>query len=96
MKLRTLAEVVAERRLRPNDCRSCKNFEAATDGLAYGWCDPHKQYVNLDNDLGTNKGNRIRIRVGAEGDDARDVGDRLGRKDDIIYVKVELDRKSVV
>ena len=53
MKLRTLAEVVAELRLRPNDCRSCKNFEAATDGLAYGWCDPHKQYVKLYHPAGT-------------------------------------------
>ncbi len=47
MKLRTVQEVVDERRLVPNDCRACKNFEPATDGLAYGWCDPHKQYVKL-------------------------------------------------
>ncbi len=53
MKLRTLEEVVAERRLRPNDCRSCRNFEAAPDGLAYGWCDPHKQYVKLYHPAGT-------------------------------------------
>jgi hypothetical protein len=45
--LRHLDEVVAERRLKPNDCRGCKNFEPAPDGLGYGWCGPHRQYVKL-------------------------------------------------
>jgi hypothetical protein len=45
--LRHLEDVVAERRLRPNDCRACKNFEPAADGLAYGWCEPHRQHVKL-------------------------------------------------
>ncbi len=53
MKLRTVQEVVDERRLAPNDCQACKNFEPATDGLAYGWCDPHKQYVKLHHAAGT-------------------------------------------
>lgn len=47
LPLRTLEEVVAERRLKHNDCRSCKNYEPASDGLAYGWCGAHRQYVKL-------------------------------------------------
>jgi len=47
MTLRRLDEVAAERRLRPNDCRTCKNFQPAEDGLAYGWCPPHGQHVKL-------------------------------------------------
>ena len=47
VKLRALDEVVQERRLQPNDCRTCRNFQPAEDGLSYGWCPPHRQYVKL-------------------------------------------------
>lgn len=45
MSLRTLSEVAAERRLKFNDCRTCKNFRTAGDGLCYGWCVAFEQYV---------------------------------------------------
>lgn len=47
MSLRRLDEVTAERRLRPNDCRTRQNLQPAPDGLAYGWCPPHAQHVKL-------------------------------------------------
>ncbi len=51
--LRRLDEVVAERRLEPRDCRDCRNFEPATDGLQYGWCVAHKQHVKLYHPAGS-------------------------------------------
>jgi hypothetical protein len=45
--LRPLAAVVAERRMKPRDCRSCKNYQADASGLAFGWCGAHEQYVKL-------------------------------------------------
>jgi hypothetical protein len=53
VKLRALEEVVEERRLSPNDCRTCRNFQPAEDGLSYGWCPPHRQYVKLYHPAGT-------------------------------------------
>jgi hypothetical protein len=47
LPLRTLEEVAAERRLSHNDCRTCRNYRPSPDGLAYGWCPPHGQYVKL-------------------------------------------------
>lgn len=47
LPLRRLEEVAAERRLANNDCRLCKNFQPAPDGLGYGWCPPHRQHVKL-------------------------------------------------
>jgi hypothetical protein len=45
--LRSLDDVVAARRIKPRDCRRCPNFQPADDGLAYGWCKAHEQYVKL-------------------------------------------------
>jgi hypothetical protein len=45
--LRRLDDVVAERRVKLKDCRDCRNFEPAEDGLQYGWCAAHKQHVKL-------------------------------------------------
>jgi hypothetical protein len=46
-RLRMLDDVVAERRMKPRDCRSCKNYQADEGGLAFGWCNAHEQYVKL-------------------------------------------------
>jgi hypothetical protein len=45
--LRTLDDVGAERRIKHRDCRNCRNYEPAEDGLQYGWCAAHKQHVKL-------------------------------------------------
>jgi hypothetical protein len=45
--LRMLDDVVGERRIKHRDCRSCRNFRPAEDGLQYGWCIAHKQHVKL-------------------------------------------------
>ena len=45
--LRPLDDVVAERRIKPRDCRRCPHFQPADDGLAYGWCHAHEQFVKL-------------------------------------------------
>lgn len=45
--LRTLEEVVAERRVKPRDCRTCKNYEPDESGLGFGWCTAHRQSVKL-------------------------------------------------
>lgn len=45
--LRMLDDVIAERRVKPRDCRTCKNFERDESGLNFGWCGAHKQYVKL-------------------------------------------------
>ena len=45
--LRMLDDVVAERRVKPRDCRECKNYEPDESGLNFGWCNAHKQYVKL-------------------------------------------------
>jgi hypothetical protein len=46
-ELRMLDDVVAERRIKYRDCRDCRNFEPAPDGLNYGWCGAHRQHVKL-------------------------------------------------
>lgn len=45
--LRMLDDVVAERRVKPRDCRDCKNFQRDESGLNFGWCTAHKQFVKL-------------------------------------------------
>lgn len=45
--LRMLDDVVAERRVKTRDCRSCKNFERDASGLNFGWCRAHKQHIKL-------------------------------------------------
>lgn len=45
--LRMLDDVVAERRVKPRDCRECKNFQRDESGLNFGWCKAHKQFVKL-------------------------------------------------
>lgn len=41
-------EALAETRgVRKRDCRACPHFESAGDGLAYGWCHAHHQFVKL-------------------------------------------------
>lgn len=44
---RTLEQLAAERRAPHRDCRRCAHFEPAEDGLAYGWCGVHDQFVKL-------------------------------------------------
>lgn len=44
MPLEALAE---ERGARKRDCRVCTHFESQGDGLAYGWCQAHRQFVKL-------------------------------------------------
>lgn len=45
--LRLLDDVVAERRVKPRDCRACKNFQRDASGLNFGWCTAHEQFVKL-------------------------------------------------
>lgn len=50
--LRMLDDVVAERRVKPRDCRECKNYEPDVSGLNFGWCGAHKQHVKLYHQAG--------------------------------------------
>jgi len=43
----TLEEVAAARKLGRRDCRQCPQLELQGDGLAYGWCRAHAQFVKL-------------------------------------------------
>lgn len=43
----SLEDVAAQRRIRYRDCRSCRQFEDQGDGLGYGWCRAHDQFVKL-------------------------------------------------
>lgn len=45
--VRSLEALAAQRNVRHRDCRSCPHFEDQHDGLAYGWCQAHAQYVKL-------------------------------------------------
>ena len=47
MTLTSLEQVAARRRAPHRDCRTCAHFEAAEDGLAFGWCGVHEQFVKL-------------------------------------------------
>jgi hypothetical protein len=42
-----LENVAAARRIARRDCRSCPQFQDQGDGLAYGWCLAHAQFVKL-------------------------------------------------
>jgi hypothetical protein len=42
-----LEQVAAARRITRRDCRSCPQFQDQGDGLAYGWCLAHAQFVKL-------------------------------------------------
>lgn len=44
---RTLADVAEDRRLTHNDCRDCRNYEPAPDGLNHGWCTAFAAHVKL-------------------------------------------------
>jgi hypothetical protein len=43
----SLEEVAARRRMPKRDCRSCAHFEPGEDGLGFGWCGVHDQFVKL-------------------------------------------------
>lgn len=43
--LRQLDQIAAARRMKPKDCRDCRNYQASEDAMAYGWC--NKQFVKL-------------------------------------------------
>jgi hypothetical protein len=47
LKILSLEEVAARRRAPYRDCRRCAHFEAGEEGLAYGWCRVHEQFVKL-------------------------------------------------
>lgn len=44
---RSVEEVAAERGMSQRDCRACAHFEEQGDGLGYGWCKAHRQFVKL-------------------------------------------------
>lgn len=43
----SLEEVAAARGAKHRDCRECAQFDDQGDGLAYGWCRAHAQFVKL-------------------------------------------------
>ncbi len=43
----SLEELAAARRMKQRDCRACAYFEDQGDGLGYGWCRAHDQFVKL-------------------------------------------------
>ncbi len=47
MSADSLEEVAAQRRAPHRDCRACAHFDPADDGLGYGWCNVHEQFVKL-------------------------------------------------
>jgi hypothetical protein len=47
MRRETLEERVVRLDIATRDCRACPLFRPSADGLAYGWCDAHDQYVKL-------------------------------------------------
>ena len=47
VSIRNLEEIAAARGAAQRDCRECPKFEAQGDGLAYGWCRAHVQFVKL-------------------------------------------------
>jgi len=44
---RSVEEVATERGMAQRDCRACAKFEPQGDGLGYGWCRAHHQFVKL-------------------------------------------------
>ena len=43
----SLEELAAGRNVARRDCRNCLQFEESENGLAYGWCRAHHQFVKL-------------------------------------------------
>ncbi len=43
----SLEQLAADRGANQRDCRRCPQFEDQGDGLAYGWCRAHSQFVKL-------------------------------------------------
>jgi len=43
----TLELTAEQRRMPQRDCRDCRQFEPQGDGLGYGWCRAHAQFVKL-------------------------------------------------
>ncbi len=43
----SLEEVAAQRKAAKRDCRDCAHFVSEGDGLGYGWCKAHDQFVKL-------------------------------------------------
>jgi hypothetical protein len=43
----TLEELAAARRAPKRDCRTCAHFQPDEEGLAFGWCGAHEQFVKL-------------------------------------------------
>jgi hypothetical protein len=43
----TLEERVERLDVKQRDCRTCPMFTRSPTGLAFGWCEAHKQYVKL-------------------------------------------------
>lgn len=43
----TVDGVAAERGIPQRDCRGCQHFDDQADGLGYGWCRAHRQFVKL-------------------------------------------------
>jgi hypothetical protein len=41
----TLEQLAAHRGVPYRDCRTCPHFGTQDDGLAYGWCKAHAQFV---------------------------------------------------
>jgi hypothetical protein len=48
----TLEHVAADRGITHRDCRGCQHFEPQGDGLAYGWCRAHSQFVKCYHPIG--------------------------------------------
>lgn len=44
---RSLERLTAAKGVRRRDCRTCKHFRHQEDGLSYGWCRAHRQFVKL-------------------------------------------------
>lgn len=43
----TVQDVAADRGISHRDCRECQHFDDQGDGLGYGWCRAHRQFVKL-------------------------------------------------
>ncbi len=43
----SLEQLAQQRRAPQRDCRKCAHFQPQEDGLAYGWCGVHDQFVKL-------------------------------------------------
>jgi hypothetical protein len=43
----SLEQLAADRGANQRDCRHCPQFEDQGDGLSYGWCRAHSQFVKL-------------------------------------------------